>query len=144
MHPKKFIDKIDETKIVAAISRAEQATSGEIRVCVSHRCPVDALAAAKERFLQLGMVHTQHRNAVLLYFIPRANTFAIWGDIGVHEKCTHEFWQTIAANLSPLLKADRFAEAVEESVLSVGQMLARHFPPGLDDRNDLPNAIVED
>ena len=144
MHPTKFTEKLDETRIATAIGQAEQTTSGEIRVCVSRRDHGDTLAAAQKRFLQLGMARTPKRNAVLIYFAPRAQTFALWGDIGVHEKCSVEFWQTIATGISPRLKAGRFAEAVEEAVRDVGEMLARHFPRDPSPRDRLPNTVVSD
>jgi len=144
MHPKNFVEKLDETKITAAIARVERATSGEIRVCVSHRLRVDALAAAQKRFLQLGMTRTPQRNAVLIYFAPRAQTVALWGDVGVHAKCNDEFWQALAAKISPRLKAGQFTEAIEETMHEVGEMLARHFPREADRHNHLPDTIVRD
>ena len=128
MHPKHFIGKLDETKIVEAINRAEQATSGEIRVSVSHRNHMDVLSAARERFLAFGMERSLQRNAVLIYFAPRAHSFAIWGDIGVHEKCGDCFWQEAAARISGHLKAGQLTQAVEEAVRDVGGALALHFP----------------
>jgi uncharacterized membrane protein len=144
MHPKEFIDQLDEAKIAAAIGRAEQGTSGEIRVCVSHRHRVDALAAAQKRFLQLGMARTPKRNAVLIYFAPRAQTFALWGDTGVHEKCSDAFWQALAAKTSLRLKAGQFSQAVEETVHDVGKMLEQHFPRSSIGQNHLRNTIVRD
>ena len=144
MHPKHFIEKLDDAKIIAAIARAEAATSGEIRVAVSHRHRVDALAAAQKRFLKLRMDRTPLRNAVLIYFAPRAHTFAIWGDIAVHEKCGDAFWQGIAAKLTPQLKAGQFTEAIEEAVRDIGVLLAQHFPRQSGDQSSLPDKIVRD
>jgi uncharacterized membrane protein len=144
MHSKIFIGKLDETKIAAAICMAEQITSGEIRVCVSHRHRADALAAAKKRFWELGMARTPKRNAVLIYFAPLAQTFALWGDIGVHEKCSVEFWQSIADRIASRLKAGQFSEAVNEAVRDVGEMLAGHFPRDSANQDRLQNTIVSD
>ena len=144
MHPKNFIAKLDEIKIAAAICLAEQTTSGEIRVCVSHRHRVDALVAAQKRFLQLGMARTPKRNAVLIYFAPLAQTFALWGDIGVSEKCSVESWQSIADRIAARLRAGQFADAVNEAVRDVGEMLARDFPRSSADPDRLPNTIVSD
>ena len=128
MHPKHFIDKLDDAKIVEAIKRAEQSTSGEIRVSVSHRNHVDALSAAQKRFFAFGMDRSPQRNAVLIFFAPRAHTFAIWGDLGVHEKCGDNFWQEATAQISRQLKAGQLTLAVEEAVRDVSEVLARHFP----------------
>lgn len=144
MHHKEFIAQLDEAKILAAIARAEQSTSGEIRVAVSHKHRVDALAAAQKRFVKLGMHQTPHRNAVLIYFAPKAHTFAIWGDVAVHEKCGDDFWKGIAAKIAPQLKAGQFTEAIEEAVCEIGEVLAKHFPRGRDDKNTLPDDIVRD
>jgi uncharacterized membrane protein len=128
MHHKEFIGQLDDATILAAIARAEAATSGEIRVCVSHKHRADALAAAQKRFLKLGMNRTPERNAVLIYFAPLARTFAIWGDTAVHEKCGDAFWQGIAAKITPALKAGQFTEAIAEAVREIGEILAQHFP----------------
>ncbi len=144
MHPKHFIDKLDDAKIVAAIARAEETTSGEIRVAISHRHRVDALAAAQKRFLKLGMERRPQRNAVLVYFAPRAHTFAIWGDVAVHEKCGDAFWQGIAAKIAPRLKAGQYTEGIEEAVREIGVLLTQHFPRLPGEPNPLPGAITRE
>ena len=128
MHPKHFINKLDEASIVEAIKRAEQATSGEIRVTVSHSGSVNTLSAAKKYFQESGMARIPNRNAVLIYFTPREHTFAIWGDIGVHDKCGDLFWQQAANRISSHLKAGHLTQGIEEAVRDVGAMLAQHFP----------------
>src|SRR2546422_932111 len=98
MVPHEFIRKLDEPKIVAAITESEKRTSGEIRVYISHKKREDALAAAHLRFRKLGMARTRHRNAVLIYFGPLTHKFAIVGDTGIHEKCGESFWQELAGD----------------------------------------------
>src|SRR6266480_5159330 len=99
MHHKEFVSKLDETRIVKAITGAERKSSGEIRVYVSHRKRTDPLAFAQKRFLELGMTNTRHRNAVLIYLVPRTRQFAIVGDRGVHEKCGDAFWRDVTARM---------------------------------------------
>lgn len=144
MHHKEFIAKLDEAKILAAIARAEQSTSGEIRVAISRKLCADALGAAQKRFVKLGMHRTPQRNAVLIYFAPKSQAFAVWGDVGVHEKCGAHFWSGVAAKITPWLKAGQFTEAVETAVNEIGEVLARHFPRGADGQNHLPDDIVRD
>ena len=74
MHPKDFLQQLDEKQIVEAIAQAESATSGEIRIFISHRKRTDALAAAQARFDKLEMRNTHHRNAVLIYIVPRSRS----------------------------------------------------------------------
>jgi len=144
MNPKEFISQLDETKIVRAIAEAEGKSSGEIRVYVSHRKRTDPFSFAQRRFLQMGMTRTRHRNAVLIYLAPRSRQFAIVGDVGVHQKCGDAFWQQVSARMTSLLKHGRFTEAVLDAIQKVGDVLARHFPRGSDDRNELPDGIVRD
>ncbi|PYI85993.1 MAG: hypothetical protein DME26_09790 [Verrucomicrobia bacterium] len=144
MQPEKFNEQLDEAQIVAAIAKAERKTSGEIRVYVSHRKREDVLAAAQRRFRKLGMTKTRRRNAVLIYFAPLTRKFAIWGDLGVHEKCGQDLWNNVAGEIGRLLKQGHFTDAVVTAVKQVGEALAKHFPPAADDRNELSNEIAKD
>jgi|SRR3989440_5576893 len=144
MKPKHFIDKLDDARIIAAIGAAEQKTSGEIRVYISHQLRREALAAARARFFALGMHKTRLRNAVLIYLVPRAHQFALWGDVGVHEKCGEIFWTEISGRMAALLKNELLTEAVEHAVKEVGAALARFFPRESGDSNQLPNEIGHD
>lgn len=144
MNPETFIEQLDDAQIVDAIAQAELQTSGEIRVCVSHRKPDDALAAARQRFRKLGMEQTRLRNGVLIYFIPRSQKFAVWGDTGVHARCGDDYWKGLVEEMAPLLQQGLYTNAIVLAVRRVGEVLARHFPPIPDDRNELPNQVVRD
>jgi len=144
MIPDELIEKLDEARIVESIAAAERRTSGEIRVCVSHRRRADALGAARRRFHKLGMDETKLRNGVLIFFVPRTQQFAVWGDVAVHEKCGEDFWKDIVVAMTPLLKEERFTDAVALAVEKVGEALTRHFPRDPNDRDELPNRVVGD
>lgn len=144
MKPKEFISKLDEARIVNGIAEAEQRSSGEIRVWISERKRDNALEAARARFASLGMHKTRQRNAVLIYFAPVTRQFAIWGDEGVHAKCGEDFWKHIVEGMRPLLKQEKYTEAVELAVKEVGEVLARHFPREPGDINELPDSLVRD
>lgn len=141
MRHKKFIRQLDDDKIVAAIMEAEQRTSGEIRVYVSHRKRTDVLAAAQQRFLKLGMAKTADRNAVLIYLAPRARAFAIIGDAGIHEKCGDDFWKQATGGLSSDLKSKPITDALVVTVRKIGNLLAGHFPAKPGAADELPNQI---
>jgi len=144
MKTSEFITHLDEARIVEEIARVEAATSGEIRVFVSTRTVVDPVTEAGQQFQSLGMTGTKHRNAILLYFAPVSQKFAIIGDKGIHEKCGPSFWQDLTAEIRPLLQAGQFSEAVLRAVQQTGLHLATHFPPESGDRDELPNAIIGD
>lgn len=144
MHPKEFIKKLDDRKIVAAIAGAESRTSGEIRVYVSHKTRSDALAAAQKRFQKLGMHRTRHHNAVLIFIVPRTRSFAIVGDSGVHEKCGDDFWNQAVEEFGGDLRTLPVTEALVRAIQKVGDLLAEHFPADPGDRNELPDEILHD
>lgn len=144
MKAKHFIAKLDEKQIIAAIAAAEQHSSGQIRVYIAHRKRPDALTAAQERFIKLGMDKTRQRNAVLLYLAPESHQFSIVGDVGVHEKCGDSFWQEIVQEMAPLLKSEKYTNAMIGAIQRVGGVLARHFPRDPDHPNELPDSIAHD
>ena len=82
-----FLNAVDDARIAAAIQSAESRSSCEFRVVVSRRRAPDPVAAATEKFVDLGMHATKLRNAVLIYVAPSSRTFALYADtvIGLAE-----------------------------------------------------------
>ena len=146
MKPKEFLDRIDDAAVTAAIRRAEESTSGEVRVFISQRdlAGDSVLARARARFAKLGMTQTRDRNAVLLYFVPRAQQFAVIGDSAAHAKCGQELWDKVAAEIHDHLVKNEFTLAIVAAVGIVGAALATHFPKKSDDRDELPNEPMRD
>lgn len=139
-----LFSQFDSDRIVAAISAAEAKSSGEIRVHVTRRVPEDLEARALKRFHLLGMTRTAQRNGVLLYIAPRARQFRILGDVAIHEKCGEAFWTDVASAMEEAFRRGELTEGVVKGVERVGEVLARHFPRGAGDENELPNTIDED
>lgn len=137
-----FISKLDEARIMSAIAAAETRSSGEIRVFVAHGAVDDALAAARDQFGRLGMTATRERNGVLIYIAPRSQQFAVWGDIGIHQKCGESFWREIVEAAMSHLRQGRFTDAIVEAVQRTGEVLAKHFPQRPDDQNELSDTVV--
>ncbi|HMJ89099.1 MAG TPA: TPM domain-containing protein [Candidatus Acidoferrum sp.] len=144
MKPGEFISQLDEALIVSAIGEAEKKTSGEIRVYISHKERHDALAFATKRFQQLGMTKTRQRNAVLIYIVPKTNQFAVVGDEGIHQRCGNEFWNEIAAGMSERMKAGQFTDAIVNAIHQITDVLAKYFPGGGENPNELTNEIARD
>jgi uncharacterized membrane protein len=144
MRPRTFLSQLDDRSIVDAIARAEQKTSGEIRVFISEKQVSEVLNEAKVHFLRLGMQKTRGRNGVLIYIAPRSRNFAIIGDIAIHERCGDNLWQDIAGSMETYLRQERYTEALVTAIERVGVVLAAHFPRQPDDRNELPDEIERD
>ena len=138
-----FFSRFDSDRIVAAIAAAEGKSSGEIRVHVTRRIPKSLEDKAAERFELLGMAKTAERNGVLFYIAPRARQFRILGDTAIHEKCGPDFWKEVAAAMEEHFRKGAYTEGVVHGVGRIGEVLARHFPRGAKDKDELPNAIDE-
>ena len=144
MQPDEFVQQLEDEKISQAIRLAEATTSGEIRVFVSGKQVPDALAAAKEKFVELGMTRTRERNGVLILVAPMTRGFAVVGDEAVHSKCGDEFWQKIADEMASHFRESRFTEGIVQGVRKAGAILAEHFPRRSDDTNELPDRVERD
>ena len=144
MKHRAFLQQLAHADIVAAIRRAEQKTSGEIRVFISRKAVDDPVAAGQAQFDRLGMRQTSHRNGVLIFVAPTARKFAILGDTGVHEKCGDTLWSDVAANMSRGMASGDFTASILGAVSAVGEALARHFPHRPDDDDQLSNAVGQD
>ena len=143
MKTKSFFKQLDHDRIVAAIVEAEQHTSGEIRVYVSHRAVRDARADAIRRFHSLGMHRTKHRNAVLIFVAPKTQQFFVVGDEGIHAKCGDAFWERVVAEMQAQFRKARFTDAILHGITAAGRILAEHFTREKSDRNELPDSVVE-
>ena len=144
MRLKRFLDRLDRDRIVRAIQAAESRSRGEIRVHASNRAVVDVQKAAVAQFERLGMAGTAEGTGVLIFMAPLSRNFAVLGDHGIHAKCGDAFWAAVVAEMSPLLKAGKFTEAILEAIRQAGDALAKHFPPERGDSNELPNALMRD
>jgi len=144
METKFFLNALQDEAIASAIAAAERQTSAEIRVFVTEKSADNVVREAEKQFLRLGMAKTELRNGVLIYISPKSQTFAVIGDRGIHEKCGPAFWEEIAAGMTPLLKSERFTEAITFGIGKLEKVLAREFPFRAGDRNELPNEIARD
>jgi uncharacterized membrane protein len=139
-----FFDELDNERIVKAIVEAERASSAEIRVHVTRRRPADLEAQAKRRFERLGMTRTAARNGVLIYVAPNIRRFEILGDTAIHEKAGQSFWDAVAGEMEALFREHKFNDAIVRGVTRAGEELAKHFPRGHADVDELSNVVDEE
>ena len=144
MKHREFLNQLRHDDIVAAIRVAEQKTSGEIRVFISHKTVDDAVAAAQKQFERLGMTKTQQRNGVLIFVAPRARKFAVIGDTAVHQKCGDPFWRALADEMTSHFKKSEFTAGIVHAIAKAGELLAAHFPPQKDAVNELADQVEHD
>lgn len=140
----KFFNKEEEDRIVAAITAAEQQTSGEIRVHLTKRPQKDVFQDALRIFHQLGMHETAQRNGVLILLAPGARQFAIIGDEGINKVVPAGFWEAERNLMQEHFRRQAYGEGVALVIQQVGEKLKTFFPRQDDDINELSDEISYD
>ncbi len=143
-HPRRFLTPEESERVKEAVREAESRTSAQIKVVISRFAWRGVRHKAEEVFKRLGLDRTTHRNAVLLLLVTTSRHFLIYGDQGIHEKVGEAFWTGQRDAMAEAFKSGRFADGLVEAVRSVGGPLAEHFPRTEDDRNEVPDDVVEE
>lgn len=137
---KSFFKKPEE--IVAAIKKAEQKTSGEIKVHIEAHCPKEVMEQAKDIFHQLHMHELPNKNGVLIYIAVLDHKICILGDKNIDEVVGTGFWNETVYNITQHFKQAHFDEGIAEAVLEIGRKLRDYFPyDATTDTNDLNDDI---
>jgi uncharacterized membrane protein len=141
---KEFFSAEEKQRVVAAIQKAEQRTSGEVRVFVESRCRfVDAIDRAKELFFQLSMDKTVERNGTIVYVAVKDKQAAVFGDEGIHQKVGQKYWEDAINKMMVCFKQANLADGIEQAVFTIGEALYQNFPYNREtDKNELPDDIV--
>jgi uncharacterized membrane protein len=139
-----FFSDAEKSQIVEAIQRAEQRTSGEVRLYVERRCRfVDPVMRAKELFIVLKMTETAERNGVLVYVATKDRQLAVFGDDGIHTKVGDDFWNAEVGKMLKQFNRENYAAGIVQIIHDIGEALTTHFPyDGTTDKNELPDDIV--
>lgn len=142
---KQYLDDKEQERVVASIQKAEQNTTGELRVYIEGKCSyVDPMERAREIFEKLGMVETVKRNAVLVYLAVEDHQYAILGDEQIYIQAGgEEFWKKAAAEFRSYLSQGKLADGLCVCIDELGEALAKNFPydPNVT-KNELPDEIV--
>jgi putative membrane protein len=98
---------------------------------------------AVRQFLSHNIHLTGERTGVLLFLSMEERYAEVIADNGINERVEQKDWDRIVALLISHAGRDRLAEGFCEAVEEVGALLASHFPPRPDDRNELDDHLVE-
>lgn len=142
--PESYFTQQDQDAIVEAIRKAEQRTSGEIRIYIEGKCRmVNPVHRAQEIFHQQNMQHTDQRNAVLLYVAMKDRQLAVYGDEGIHAKVGTEFWTAQVKKMLQQFAQQNYVTGFVQIIHEIGEALVQHFPyDKATDKNELPDDIL--
>ncbi|ARN71461.1 hypothetical protein BST91_07315 [Nonlabens tegetincola] len=139
-HVEEFLTAQEEKEIIAAIRRAENKTSGEIRVHLESTCE-NAISRAQEVFHLLKMDNTKEENGVLIYLAVDSHKFSIIGDKGIDNKVPSNFWDQIKDVMASRFRESEFSTGIIKGIDIIGKELAQYFPWDVDDTNELSDEI---
>jgi len=97
---------------------------------------------AVEQFLVQNMHTTAGRTGVMIFVSIEERYAEVLADTGIYEKVPKGEWQALVDRLTGHIAAGRAADGFVEAIETAGGHLARHFPPGSRDANELPNHLI--
>jgi uncharacterized membrane protein len=134
--------------IERAVTESELAHAGEIRFAIEGALePAEVWAGktprqrALEVFAALGVWDTEANNGILIYVLFADHDVEIVADRGFNGRVSAAEWSAVCDTMEVKFRAGHFEDGAVQGVLQAGQLLARHFPPLPDgrDEDELPN-----
>lgn len=98
---------------------------------------------AQELFLAKGIHETAARTGVLVYVSLAEHRVELVADEAVDAIVEPGAWDGVVAELVKELRLRRPAKGLIDAAARCGDILARHFPPGPQNPNELPDGVVE-
>ena len=98
---------------------------------------------AREQFLLRGLTRTHARAGVLLFVAVAERRVELIADEGIHARVAPGTWDAIVAGFTASVREGRIADGFVTAIETIADSLAAHFPRGPDDRNELPDRLVE-
>jgi len=109
---------------------------GVIKSVRVHERAVQAFKVGAER-------RTHGRTGILIYLSLRERRAEIVADEAIASKVDPEVWGEAMDAMLSELKNGRVADGMIAAIERVGKVLADHFPVHEDDRNELPDRLIE-
>ncbi|HET6527894.1 MAG TPA: TPM domain-containing protein [Balneolaceae bacterium] len=141
MPSQKFLTESQERQIIKAIEKAEQQTSGEVRVHIEHHCKGEPLERAARIFQDLGMNQTELQNGVLIYIADEDHKAAVYAGKGIYNQVENDFWSDVLHILTEHFKKGEYEKGIIAAVTKAGAKLFEMFPYQKADIDELSNDI---
>jgi putative membrane protein len=113
------------------------------RVVPKRRLFGRAHVVAVQQFLAQGIHLTDKRTGVLIFASMAERYAEIIADRGINAKVSPDVWAGAITEMISAIKQNRAADGFITAIARCGEVLARHFPPGELNRNELPDRVVE-
>ncbi len=98
---------------------------------------------AREQFMTLGLHRTPNRAGVL-FFVSAAESYAeILADEGVARLVDERVWRQIVDEYLATVRRGHVGEGMVTAIDRCTELMAKHFPPGEEEPNRLPDHLIE-
>ena len=131
----------DLQKISEAIKAFEGRTSGEIVISFNTTSHNQPYKTARRIFEKAKLYQTKERNATLIVLFLAEKKFAVYGDAGIHDKVTENFWESTVASMKASFAEGKMLDGLLHGITELGENLAKYFPVADDDVNELSDEI---
>ena len=113
------------------------------RIVPKRRLHGRAHVVAMQQFLAQGIHLTEKRTGVLIFASAAERYAEIVADSGINAKVAPDAWAGAVAALVGAIKTGRPGDGFVAAIELCGAELARNFPPGELNPNELPDRVVE-
>ncbi len=138
---KEIFSDQDLKEISAAINTFEGRTSGEIVISFNTSSHNQPYKSAKRIFEKAKLHQTKERNATLIVLFLSEQKFAVYGDVGIHEKVPKNFWEETVDDMRTQFGQGNMREGLLAGIHKLGENLAKYFPVSDDDQNELSDKL---
>jgi putative membrane protein len=97
---------------------------------------------AVEEFLAQNLHTTKGRTGVLIYVSFAEHFAGLVADNAIDKQVPQETWDQIVRELTDCLRRGERDKGLTAAIEACGKLLAKYFPPGSEDLNELPNHLI--
>ncbi|MCV0394560.1 MAG: TPM domain-containing protein [Rhizobiaceae bacterium] len=98
---------------------------------------------AQRQFLARNIHRTAERTGVLIFISLDEHHATVIADAGIHGRVSADAWSGMVDRLVAAARQGDLADGLEAAIAEAGALLAAHFPPRPDDRNELDDHVAE-
>ena len=135
--------------IEKVVGEEERRHAGQIRFAVEASLPPAEVArgvGSRERaigwFARLRVWDTHHNAGVLIYVLLADRRVELVADRGIHSKVGTAAWEAICGEMQQEFARGQFERGAVIGVRAISDLLAEHFPPSGEGKNELPDKPV--
>ena len=136
-------------EIENSIKQSERRHRGELRFAIENVLAptwvwrgMSARQRATEVFSNLRVWDTEENSGVLIYLLLADREVHIVADRGIAKCVPQTEWDTVAQTMQKAFQSGDFRRGSLEGIERITLLLATHFPPGVDNPNELSNKPV--